>query len=105
MEFKVIFPFLDTCFEKDIGFEGAIKVYSPNANAANDCQKSCQNNDNCDFWTWQPIGSKIIAPQQHRNCFMYKLGWHGQSNVYGGPGWQPVRKSVVGVISGPKFCD
>ena len=103
MEFKVIFPFLDTCFEKDIGFEGSIKVYSANAAAADDCQKSCQNNDNCDFWTWQPIGSKIIAPQQHGNCFMYKLGWDPNNN--GPMGWKPERKSVAGVISGPKFCD
>ena len=97
--FKVIFFFLDTCFENDIGFTGEAKIYSPQS-TADLCQKRCQFYDEwCDFWTWKPEGSKIIDPNSgvHYNCFMYMLGWQGW-DVSG-------RKSVVGVTSGPKFCD
>ena len=73
---------VSSCFEENVNFAGfglpdnkLIGTLSPN-----DCQKQCQERDGCQFWT-----------------LVKTTCWLKSSNKG--------RKSQVGKISGPKYCD
>ena len=100
IKFKLIFPFLDTCFVQDAVYNGDAKGVL-NTDTPEICQSNCQYfTDTCDYWTWQPKDSKIIFPESGRNCFHYKTGWKGWKEA--GSLFQSA--GVASAVSGPKFC-
>ena len=52
------------------------------------CQKLCQQDQNCDYWTF--VTTSFADPSYHRDCYL-KTGSVSITNTYG-------------TISGPKYC-
>ena len=69
---------IGSCFEQNKDFFGN-DVGDTTASDEYDCQKECQNDDSCNYWTWY-----------NNRCYI-KNSDSGQA-------------SLIGAISGPKFC-
>ena len=81
----------ENCFEEDIVYagepvDGIDNKYIANITSAKDCQKECQNNDACKFWTWNSPNFK-----RNKNTCWLKAG-------------KGTERTKAGKISGRKTC-
>lgn len=77
------------CYSKDIDYYGHDIGRKKDLKSANECQKQCQSDSKCHFWTW---GSPKAKGKRKLKCYLKnKKATKGTSKQ-------------IGVVSGPKFC-
>ena len=76
---KPVFYYLVDCNEYDVNYSGN-NVKSGTSNNEWECQKMCQENSKCQFWTFV---------KAHRKCWLKDAKSASKSN---------------GLVSGPKLC-
>ena len=57
--FLLLFLFLDGCFEKDTDFYGNNVGEQYGIENPEDCQTLCQNNNECNFWTYSVTSGRV----------------------------------------------
>lgn len=86
----IVIPGTFCCFQNDVDFIGTNlnQEHSLKTQDAETCQKMCQNNDGCFFWTWAT--DNYFDAAYRKDCYLKKSSIQAQ-NQYG-------------TISGPKNC-
>ena len=81
---------LEYCFQDGLAYRGdavpGIPSNIPNVMSAKDCQKECQNDNDCQFWTWNSPN----VPKNKNTCWL-KAG-------------KVQLRAKSGKISGPRTC-
>ena len=84
--FKVLFLFIDNCFENKTDYDGANVGKLSDIESPEDCQLECQAYHSCEYWTYSHA-----SHAEPKTCF-FKSAKEG------------ILTDVPNLTSGPKYC-